>query len=306
MAGPSRKSVEKAKTDFLHTLAKFWSIGNKSPSVDHIAKFAGYPCLNSKHVAQALKELKAEGLVTRQNGILALTRLGVETVPKQAPPTNAEIQGRMIDIIVATPGATNRAKTESAMRLLVDRQWHSRLELLKATGYSSLNTKAFTKLISTMKAHGMIEVTKKGIRLTSMAFPMGTHGDAVACEGVAGTSSSNVATPPAKKNPKVPTNKLTPKAQFVPTKSKALETKFLLKAVESKKQSKKKHDEDTIDLREDDSSESSSHWSVGSDNSSVSSASPAPNGEENRHKKRISSKELKEDPDLKKIKMIPL
>ncbi|GKY97908.1 hypothetical protein MPSEU_000748800 [Mayamaea pseudoterrestris] len=175
--GASSKYAGGPKDQILAGLADCESLGILVVSRRHALAFTKYQNLNSHGFADAMIELKREGMIEYVSGdTVGLTDKGRSATPSVAPPkSNAEVISHLQDIVNMVCAASG-PKTPLIFQLLSDGKEHSTEAVLKATGYKHKNSKGFSEVLATLSDLGFVERSNGTVKLADCAFPLGRPG----------------------------------------------------------------------------------------------------------------------------------
>ena len=162
----------------LHSLAELHSLNISEPTKKLACKQAGYGSVESKAIRGCFQkngQLSTEGLVEfPTKDTIKITEKGLGHVGHvESKMSLEELRERLIEMLFNE----NEAKV---VRALYDGEWHSVADLLEATGYNNVETKAVREPIGMLKKNGFLKEEGKGknnkkYRLTDKAFPAGRN-----------------------------------------------------------------------------------------------------------------------------------
>jgi len=176
-ASISRGSKLPVRARIIRSIKELTALGNPSPPRKQVALLAEYTCTTSKGFANALCELKGEGLIRYPDSkTVALTDAGLQSLEAQGvvpPANNAEVHTRIKALL--------KPKQCEIFDLLAaggQAYMYPRDEIGIAVGYSCPTSKGWTNSLSKMSSIGIIQYPKdpnkpkkKLIQLTEMCFP---------------------------------------------------------------------------------------------------------------------------------------
>jgi len=174
----SAKSVQKAKEGILQAMADLYSVGVTTASLKSVSATAGYKGIEGKAFRTAVKELKEDGIITRNKDDITITQKGIEEEMPEAvsTPDNASMQAKLLELILKEPkGLPNEEKTTMIFNKLCDGKSRTKKELATLAGYANHDSKTFRNLTTRMtKTLALLEAAGAGrVQLVDRAFPMG-------------------------------------------------------------------------------------------------------------------------------------
>ena len=176
-ASISRGSKQPVRARIIRSIKELTALGNPSPPRKQVALLAEYTCTKSKGFANALCELKGEGIIRYPDSkTVALTDAGLQSLEAQGvvpPANNAEVHTRIKTLL--TP---KQCEIFGALAAHGQAYAYSRDEIRVAVGYSCPKSKGWANSLSNLSSLGIIQYPKdpnnpkkKLLQLTEMCFP---------------------------------------------------------------------------------------------------------------------------------------
>jgi len=108
-------------------------------------------------------------------GSVYLTELGKGQVHDAIPPTNnEEMHTKLREVVLRFIGGSNGAKVNMIFAVLADGKVHREIDVVKAVGWNSRNTKAYSQAVSKMGRLDLLRRPASGmIQFTDFWFPFG-------------------------------------------------------------------------------------------------------------------------------------
>ena len=173
MASPA--SIKKARDAILRVMANWHSVGVNTQKLQAVAVEAEYGSTDGKAFRTAVKNLKDEGIIIKQDTNIIMTDKGIKGLPKadKSPeaPSNEKTQKKILEKILKSKGVPPEPKTTLIFNTLLDGESHCKKDLAKIAGYDGTDNKPFRNLMAALK---IFFVSPKGAAQFSDAlFPFG-------------------------------------------------------------------------------------------------------------------------------------
>jgi len=176
-ASTSRGSKQPVRARIIRSIKELTALGNPSPPRKQVALLAEYTCTKSKGFANALCELKGEGLIRYPDSkTVALTDIGLQSLEAQGvvpPANNAEVHARIKALL-----KPKQCEIFDLLAVGGQAYMYPRDEIGIAVGYNCPKSKGWTNSLSKMSSIGIIQYPKdpnnpkkKLLQLTEMCFP---------------------------------------------------------------------------------------------------------------------------------------
>ena len=152
----STDAINNARNAILQALADLRSGDVDRPELIDVAHDAGYKGTEGKAFRTAIKNLKDEGIITKEKGFVSVTEEGLPKLPEgKAPPSPEERRNKLIQDICGTTkfagGLPTEEQVNDVILALLDGKVHSKKKLAEIAGYTATDTKKFRNLISAIR-----------------------------------------------------------------------------------------------------------------------------------------------------------